>query len=247
MNEKWITHLINKRILKHTCGILIKSKVSKYQLQGSGILIKKNGKYFIVTASHVLEGIENIFVDTENGILEISGQIIRTNLLINKSHDVAFIIIDNKILPLLNSYYSFLEYNQIIEAHIVSEKFNYIIFGYPEKNRKKIDDFTTQFARYYLLESSKKKVYSYSDLSEEDFIIFDFKGKIKQDKGPKIKLFEPHGISGCGAWVVGKIIKDGKINIYYFLVGIMTEYRKGKYYILVANKMNKILGKINDH
>ena len=48
-----------------------------------------------------------------------------------------------------------------------------------------------------------------------------------------------HGLSGCGLWLMMPNMSDNSYD--YRLVGIMTDYRKGKYYCLIGNKIHLLI------
>lgn len=247
--NKWFERLLNDRLLKHTCGICIRGVNQKYKLYGSGVFVKRGDNFLLITASHVLNNQNDpldFFVDTKNGFIEIIGEMYRTDLDKMNKYDVGFINLDKRIIPYLAPYYTFLDFTLIIQQHSVSKNFNYVAFGYPENNRKAVNEEINYSALYYLLPLSKDRVYKYYGFDEKDFMIFDFKGKAINEDGDKIKINEPTGISGCGLWVIGKTEDEKNVNLFYFLVGLMTEYRKGKYYVLIANKMNAMLKKIEE-
>lgn len=54
-----------------------------------------------------------------------------------------------------------------------------------------------------------------------------------------------HGISGCGLWLIFTY-KDGEEHkVDYRLIGIMTEFRKGKFYCLIGNKIQLVVDALN--
>ena len=69
-------------------------------------------------------------------------------------------------------------------------------------------------------------------------------------KGTDVKTKQPtkieanfYGISGGGLWFL-TYNSDENLNVHsidYKLIGIMTEFKKGKYYCLIANKIHLIL------
>ena len=79
----------------------------------------------------------------------------------------------------------------------------------------------------------------------KDFFILDMKGKgtdISTGKPSKIDD-QFYGISGCGLWflIFNNNPTTGELSLDYRLIGIMTEFRKGKYYCLIGNKIRLIL------
>ena len=52
-----------------------------------------------------------------------------------------------------------------------------------------------------------------------------------------------YGISGCGLWYIMYNL-DPNTNKYwvdYRLIGIKTQFRKGKYFCLIANKIHLVI------
>src|SRR5690606_36973993 len=121
-------------------------------------------------------------------------------------------------------------------------------FGYPVVNKRKESDGIRTFASGYFLMPVYDKVYEYYSLDFLTHYVLEFRGKainIKTGKSEKIKT-EHYGLSGGGLWYI--IIefdeKKGELVSKAFLIGIMTEFRRGKYDCLIANRMEIILGMI---
>jgi membrane protease subunit (stomatin/prohibitin family) len=71
----------------------------------------------------------------------------------------------------------------------------------------------------------------------------EFKGKgvdIKTGRSLKFKT-EHYGLSGCGLWLTFMNHDGTKFNSEAKLIGIMTEFRRGKYDCLIGNKIEVIL------
>ncbi len=53
-----------------------------------------------------------------------------------------------------------------------------------------------------------------------------------------------YGISGCGVWLC-LLYQDGdSIRTDFRLIGIMTEFRKGKYHCLIGDRIELILNQL---
>ncbi|MDV2446709.1 hypothetical protein CMU93_04245 [Elizabethkingia anophelis] len=246
--DKAVLDLINKKIIRHTIQFFKKGKdgLAPY---ASGVFAKIHDEYFIFTASHVADFFEDntddLFIRIgEKKYINVVGDIKCTDMEKSQGIDLAYIKLGNEMIEHLLKPYIPVEIDNIRSHHNLLYSMNYCVLGYPEQNVKKEDGKLDTGASFYLTNASKDNVYEYTKFSKKDHIIVEMKGK-----GTKIETNEVakidtrfHGISGCGLWLL-LIYKteDGKIKVDYRLVGIMTEFKKGKFFCLIANKIYLII------
>lgn len=245
-----ITDLATNRIFYHTCQILQQGGEAGYRPLGSGVLVKVFDNYYLFTASHVAatkDG-EELYVLTKRGIRTIIGEARESDLEVNSKIDVAYIRLHPQFVELLKESYEFLPQNRILLNHFTNDSTFYLAYGYPAVNIKV--DAENRMVRvgseFYLLKPSKEKVYKRYGLDEQAHFILDFAGKgtsLFTDEKIKVNS-EPYGISGGGLWAL-KQTQNIENPLDYALIGLLIEYRKGQYHILIANRIDIVVQGIN--
>jgi hypothetical protein len=227
----------------HTIQFLTKAS-SKFNYDfkpyGSGVLIQIQNHFLIFTASHVTVNAQNepLYINTRIGEQQVIGSCHQTNLNDDKLCDLAYIILDKMLGLLLSETYQFLPLTKISHSHIPKETTNYMVSGYPEKNVWQYEGDMYTGSSHFLLNMANEKVYKYYnlDLSKNYALSFSGKGMDILAK-EKTKIGDPYGISGCGLWYLQARPVLGKIILEYLLIGIMTEFKKSKYHILIGNRV----------
>lgn len=248
--EKFVKQIINEKILNHTIQLFreINKEMKPY---GSGVFCKIYDDYFIFTASHVADYLDDndnhlyIRIEVKRWI-SLGGEIHRTEIEESAGLDLAYVKLQKDIGLILNKIYLCLETNKLsIHRHQYTNRTNYCILGYPEKNYKIQDGIIRTGSSYLVLPASDDKPYEYYKLPKEHFFITNLHGKVTDMfTGKKKKLDSRlNGISGCGLWYFDLIYDSNtqKIGIDYRLIGIVTDLNKSKYYCLVANKIHHII------
>ncbi|URM39018.1 hypothetical protein [Flavobacterium anhuiense] len=251
-----VVEQINGKILKHTIQFLenINGRPRPY---GSGVFAKIYNDYFIITASHVAVFFddrpgENLMVRVgKNSFINILGKIKYSDIEKTKGVDLAYIKLDKQMIAHLYKAYipitieKFRHHNNLINGT------NYCILGYPTINvTKEGEPFNTGATFFLGSPPTNDKPYKLYKFNKRDHIILNVKGKgtdvTTNKKGKIISQF--HGISGCGLWFL--LIYDnpatGKTEVDYRLIGIMTEFRTGKYFCVIANRIWLIIEAFKD-
>lgn len=238
---------INTKIFKHTIQFF-KIENGKPKPYGSGVFAKIYNDYFIITASHVASFFEEypneeLIIKTGKELfIPILGEVKYSIIDQNERIDLAYIKLDKQTIVCLSKAYipvtieKFRHHNNLINGT------NYCILGYPAINvTKEGEPFKTGAAYFLATPSNNDKQYQYYKFNKRDHIILNVKGKgTDVNTNKKGKIISPfHGISGCGLWFL--LIYDnpitGKTEVDYRLVGIMTEFRTGKYFCVIANRI----------
>ncbi|WP_316635558.1 hypothetical protein [uncultured Flavobacterium sp.] len=245
--DKAVLEQINSKIMKHTIQFLnqVNSKLKPF---GSGVFAKIYDDYFIITASHVAiffeeHPNENLIIRVDKKLfINVSGEVKYTNIEKSKGVDLAYIKLDKQMIaPLYKAYIpvtieKFRHHNNLLNGT------NYCVLGFPAVNvTKDSEPFNTGATFFLATPTNNDKPYQYYKFNKKDHIILTVKGKgtdVKTNK--KGKIITPfHGISGCGLWFL--LIYDnpltGKTEVDYRLVGIMTEFRNGRYFCIIANRI----------
>jgi hypothetical protein len=247
--DKAASEISKSKLHFHTIQFLVKDnkKPYGYRPHGSGVLAKIQDRYLIFTASHVTEDItvHPLYINTRVGIQIVVGFCRETDLKMEKFTDVAYILLDKMLGLLLSETYEFLPLDKISHSHRPLLATNYMICSYPEKNIR-IDKATQMVytgTSHFLLSMADEKVFDYYGLDKEKNYAIKFGGKGKDlESGVKTrKIDDPYGISGCGLWFLKPKIVNDKIQIDYYLIGIMIMFKKAKYHILIGNRIELII------
>lgn len=250
LTDKMVSDLITKRIIRHTVQFFKKGK-KRLEPFGSGVFARIHNDYFIFTASHVADFFEKNPSDElrirveKKGFINVLGDIKYTDIDKSKGIDLAYIKVDKQMIEPLCKPYIPLEIDKIRSHHNLFYAMNYCVLGFPEKNITKENKPFDTGASFFLTSASKDNRYKGYGYSKKDYIIVDMEGKgtdIKTNKKTKIDTHF-YGISGCGLWLLlfDKNPVTGKDEIDYRLVGIMTEFKKSKYFCQVANKIQLLI------
>lgn len=234
-----------------TCQLFKHDLVKGTTPFASGVFTVLGDDFYLLTASHVIEDWSDsnrLFVKIGDGYVSIVGKGCGTEMDKEEKIDAAYIKLKPELVSILVQWYRFLPYDRCLFHEKKFEEPTYCVFGYPVVNKRKESDGIRTFASGYFLMPVYDKVYEYYSLDFLTHYVLEFRGKainIKTGKSEKIKT-EHYGLSGGGLWYI--IIefdeKKGKLVSEAFLIGIMTEFRRGKYDCLIANRMEIILGMI---
>lgn len=241
--------LVEKELLRYTIQLFKKTEKG-LRPYGSGVLAFLHGTNFIITASHVADYLEvdsnQLYIRvSKKGFINVIGIINYTEIETSKGVDLAYIKISSEMLEPLSSSCKFLTIDKFSKHSQLLDGMNYCVVGFPENNIRLDSTQLETGASFYVTRASSNKVYEHYKLNKSDFLIIDMKGKgtdlISGDK----KKINTHfyGISGCGLWFLTYNL-DPNSNEYwisYKLIGIMTEFKKGKYFCLIANKIHLFL------
>ena len=244
-----IKELIRSRLLKHTIQIFSITE-SGLMPFGTGVLVLIQKTHFLLTASHVAAYIEDIhsqlFVKlAQSKYIPLLGEFKYTDLDKSKGIDLAYIKLDSQLIPDLTTRYLFLTIDKILAQNRVLNGVNYCIIGFPEKNIEFDNGILKTGASSFMARASNDKPYSYYNIDKKDHIIISLEGKATDIfTGNKTKVNSNfYGMSGCGLWFIIYEL-DPITNMYsidYKLVGVTTEFRKGKFFCLIAVKIRLIM------
>jgi len=245
--DSLIEKMTGEKILRHTCQLLVKNENGKLKPHGSGVFVVINKIHFLLTASHVTKdwSDENQFYIRigKKNYVSLVGELRETDLEKDKNIDLAYVKIDERILPDLQKPYLFLPVSRIRDHKKLIQATNYCVMGYPEKSIANIDENIEPVAKAYYVQPSSQKVYEHYKFDPETSYILDMKGKgINIKNGEKTKTeTQFYGISGCGLWLMIVDLNEEKPSVDYRLIGIMTEFRNSKYFVLIGIKIRLIL------
>jgi hypothetical protein len=228
---------VAQHIKQHTCQLTQIGGPFGFKPRGTGVLIEAQNSFYLLTASHVIDETERLYIPSKQGMLKLAGEIVFSDLKHDKYTDTACMKLDAQGVDLLKSSYSFLPESGIGFKHTTNYN-AYSIYGYPESMTKKEHDVIISRGHFWELRHAKHKVYQHYKIDSDKCIILDKSGRItSQETGRKERFkLKPNGLSGGGIWAL-EAHGNNPIILSYALVGIMTEYKKDKYDIIIGNKI----------
>lgn len=244
-----LSNIITHKIAPYTCQFLKHESVKGLTPFASGVMAELGGSHFILTASHVVEDWSDqnkLFIEIENGHISVVGKASGTETEAGEKLDVAYIRLKDELVPILRRWYQFLTADQFLHHNKVFDEANYCAYGFPVVNSKMKSDIAKAVGSAYFMRPNADKVYEHYGLSTLSHYILEFQGKpinIKTGLMEKIKT-EHYGLSGGGLWYTDIRFVHSRIISRAKLIGIMTEFRKGKYECLIANRVEVLLGLI---
>ena len=245
--DKAVVEQINSKIFKHTIQLL-KNENTKPKPFGSGIFAKIYDDYFIITASHVASFFEEhpneelrVKVSKEL-FIPVLGEVKYSIIEKSERIDLAYIKLDKQTIVYLSKVYIPITIEKFRHHNNLLNGTNYCVLGYPAMNvNKDGEPFNTSAAFFLASPPTNDNPYQHYKFNKRDHIILNVKGKgteVNTNKKGKI-ISQFHGISGCGLWflLIYDNPKTGKTEVDYRLIGIMTEFRTGKYFCVIANRI----------
>lgn len=244
--DELYNRLASEKLIHHTCQFFIE-KSGGLKPFASGVFVIIHNTHFIFTASHVVEEMTDndtdLFIQIgENEYVNVVGEIKQTYLNNSKGIDLAYIKLNEQIIPKLASNYNFLTLDKIRKHNRLLEgSANYCVIGFPENSFEYDNDIFVPAAQVYITFPTNDNPYEYYKLSKNDWVVVQMTGKC-QDVLTKKKYSidtQFYGLSGCGLWLMLPKVNEGTCD--YRLIGIMTDYKKGKYFCLIGNKIHLLL------
>lgn len=244
--DELYNRLASEKLIHHTCQFFIK-KTDGLKPFASGVFVIIHNTHFIFTASHVVEIMKNkgtdLFIQIgEDEYVNVVGKIKQTDLNKSKGIDLAYIKLDEQIIPQLTNNFNFLTLDKIRKHNRLLEGgANYCVIGFPDNSFEYDDDILKPAAQVYVTLPTNDNPYEYYKLSKDDWIILKMTGKSQDVVTKKKNPMDTHlhGLSGCGLWLMMPRVNENACD--YRLVGIMTDYKKGKYFCLIGNKIHFLL------
>lgn len=250
--DKRINDLISQKINLHTCQILEKGGNLGYEPFGSGVFVKKDNVYYILTASHVLTPLidedSELFINATGIQIPIVGDIEVTDIDKSGNLDIGFIKLPNLLGKELEKTLTPLDFYKNLQPHfdILPKSPQYCVLGYPIKNIKVEENLVTTGSSYYLLTPTRKETYNKQSISEDEFIVLNYKGKGLDMVSRKMDKTEKYhnGMSGGGIWFIYIWNEDGEIHLDYQLIGIFIERRTVMHDLMVGNRLHRLVNRI---
>lgn len=225
-----------------TCAIFTNDERKPDQI-GSGVFFKTDNKFFIITASHVLDDLSDdktFCVGISNKIVPLQGKFIRTNIITsNDLYDFAIKELSTEDIILLDGA-KFVTLDQCAKGVITKKGAIYCAHGYPSSKNKINWEIKNQFDGYaytYSAKLSENFNYKKLGITTETHLSINFDSKsVVNEEGHKHIPPNPKGMSGGGLWVY-----PNPLDIFKeVFAGILIEHREDEKSILSV-RINCIL------
>jgi len=238
--------ILSEHLVRHTCQFFEKGK-KRLKPYGSGVLVLIHGKHLIFTASHVANAIaqegKDLFIRVGlRDYINVLGDIKYTDIGNSIGIDLACIKIDPQMIEPLSKPYIFLTIEGIRKHNRMMDAMNYCVIGFPENNINDNKGHLDTGATAYFTTPSNDKRYLHYKYNKKDWVIVDMNGKGTDINTSERKRVNTHfyGLSGCGLWLL-LLNKDPQKEEYsydYKLIGIMTQFKKERFFCLIGNKIH---------
>lgn len=206
-NEKLLVEECVKAKLHKSVISIFYIENNKIKLLGSGIYIKCNDYFFVLTAAHVQkETLQVMYADEMDHISTIP-------YIFYKPHsqlDIAVYLLKNK----LENFYEPIEY----DFNLLPEDFHkYFLLGYPGTQAKFYDEKMHAALRTFISTEDPNPV---KNVEQFELAIKFQRQKTYNDKGLKARFPLPYGMSG-GPLFTFQVVDN---RIEYNLFGLLTRY-----------------------
>ena len=231
----------NKDAYSVTCHFLKVDNGAAHP-HASGVFIKIENLYFLLTAAHVVDYQHNdIYIGIDNKtLLKLGGEWtgnIPADIRENDRIDTAILKLDDISVEKIKGKYEFLDISEVGINHNFELMPKYQSVGFPASQSKynKFKNETKSTPFLFTTMPAEKNIYE--ELKCKEFINFivhydkknvrDYKTD-KRQTGP-----DPFGISGSGLWYTPVQLREKGEKVEKKLVGIMTEWpsKNKKYWI----------------
>ncbi|MCP4552762.1 MAG: hypothetical protein GY834_12140 [Bacteroidetes bacterium] len=217
------------------------NNLDNFEAIASSVLIKIQNDFFLITAAHVLENYDHkkLCLRISKEFKYLIGDIIFTNISendISNRLDVAICRLNDRFVNEIKRCYNFYNFQEIDFEHNPKEiQNNYLILGYPWK-KTKLDTHQRKLKiKPFILYTRNvfDKVYQELKILKTTNFILEYRQRrlIKLKTGYFAKGINPHGISGCGVWIIKENYDKKNLSIPS-LFSIIIEQDKNKRYLI---------------
>jgi hypothetical protein len=213
-------------------------KTQSPYLVGSGTLYRCNGEVFLITARHVVDDLKDglIITSGRDGFIRFSAPMAAFDYMKGKGpdNDVCVSLFSSEIIENLHPALKIVNENQISSVSAYDKLTLYAFVGYPHsKNKSKPKSLTNQVQMkpyYYVVrESIEFAQLITTDKNSRIHVAFSVPFSKANDINLQrnIQPPDPHGISGCGVWLIELNKASGRIERKE-LVAVGIEYLKSQ-------------------
>lgn len=221
-------------VYQSTCHFLKIDERDNPKPYASGVFMKIDNDYFLLTAGHVVDDCEeNIYIGIkqEEPLLRLGGEWIKNipeTTRKNDKIDAAVLKLDECTINKIGESYHFIDFSEIGINHTSKQLPMYLSLGFPA-TMSKFNSYKNKMVSkpfQYITMCAKEEEYAKleCDTIINIVVCYDKKNVVDYSSGEKKNGPDPFGISGSGLWYVPEteVLKTSDINKK--LVAIMTEW-----------------------
>jgi hypothetical protein len=228
-------------LLPYTTAVLKLHKKHSVEFFGSALLVQHLGKYYLVSAAHVLDHLndeEPLFINVPGGLITLRGSICTTATANERTRRDDQIDIGVIALPESQSHRfqnaSFITSDKLDIKQEIHAKHGYVVAGYPvTQNKNSVDPNTKSInpsAYVGLCWEADDDVYSQLNGHRGLSLALNFNlKKVFSVEGTKRTAPALNGLSGAPVW---GFTKDGIARV----AGILIEHHQGTKKCIVATR-----------
>lgn len=231
-----------RKAQKYTFRFLVRVGKS-YKLYGNGVLVEIDSRHFILSAAHVLEERDDLWIPVGDNLIIPGGKIKYSNFIETRekdSVDIGIMELDSSTVSELKSYYSFLPKDNILFPHVTNEKLLYTFLGYPKSFSKYspiMESFHSRLFFHNNLPAPEQVYLKLNRNSNENIIIkYDRQSSLNIRKEMLTNGPDLYGMSGCGLWFTNP--SDSYKISEPKLIAIMTDWPTRDRSVVVGTKMS---------
>ncbi|RYJ38340.1 hypothetical protein NU08_2663 [Flavobacterium anhuiense] len=235
----------------YTCMLLTNTP----KVHGTGVFIQIQNHYFLISAAHVFDNYEELFIPLSQNyeIIKAGGEIFHINKVIREKDgvDITVMKLDDQCVPHLLRTYNFLQADDLAINHIFQSEEYYTFLGYPTTKSKilyKSDIFDSTSFFHFTTPKSKDDDYSKINRNPAVNVITSYNRKLSFNHKKMMFGTGPdlHGISGCGLWFTDPLdIFTGIVKPK--LTAIMTDWPIKNRGIIIGTRIDIITGIIRKY
>lgn len=202
---------------------------------GSGFIVRKEARHFLVSAGHVLENLRNeelVIYTRPNEIQKLGGTLqltSRTDRSVADTFDIAVLELPRRLAPPYSAGNKApVDFSYLQSCAEDRSGRSFAIIGYPaSKSHINPIDYEVEAVTYaYRSSSASSKQYAELGLNETDHIAVPLDLKKGFNSSGKHRNFpKPQGMSGSPIWVVYEDEPDFE-NRVFPVVGVGTQYHR---------------------
>lgn len=233
------------KIKLHTIQLFTNN--SQINALGSGVFVRIHEQYFILSASHVLKGIDDdnlVYIKSNSQeIFSLQGELTYNLNETSEGLDLGIFKLTNQSAKHVLRYYEAISSNQILTNYFPKKNEIMTISGFPEKSTSVTESSIESKGIIMDLDHAKDAAYRHHRISKERCILLNYRYR-DHINGKFAKLEDPHGYSGGGLWTIKRYQEKNEVVPKLFLLGILYKFSKSRYYVFFVERMEYVVEEI---
>ena len=234
-----IDQLFREQIAPYTCQLLHKDNAGELRPYASGVWACLDGRHYLLTAGHVLYEWRNehpLLIKVKDGYTSVVGNGLLSHYDRDNRIDLGCIRLLDSLVSFLQEEYHFWDLEKLAAPKTL-KTYNCCWYGFDESRTVPLTLEATATAHF--AKPLSAKAFEYYGLNPEFHYLIETQGEgyDLQTGTFKKENITPHGVSGGGLWYAEYAPEGATFAPDAYLIGILTEYRTGRYQGLIANRI----------